>query len=63
MPYSPMLRGSSRIRPLGYKYCFIDEGYQYARGEYATPDAYLFPQGVGYVGHQVDNEGPRSDCG
>jgi hypothetical protein len=45
------------LGPLGYKYCFIDEGYQYARGEYATPDAYLFPQGVGYVGHQVDNEG------
>ncbi len=45
------------LEPLGYKYCFVDEGYQYARGEYATPDAYLFPQGVGYVGHQVDDQG------
>jgi hypothetical protein len=48
---------AQNLEPLGYKYCFVDEGYQYARGEYATPDAYLFPQGVGYVGHQVDDQG------
>jgi hypothetical protein len=45
------------LEPLGYKYVFVDEGYQYARGEYATPDAYLFPNGVGYVGHKVDDQG------
>jgi hypothetical protein len=48
---------AQNLEPLGYKYCFVDEGYQYARGEYATPDAYLFPQGVGYVGRQVDDQG------
>jgi alpha-galactosidase len=37
----------------GYRYFHIDEGYQYARGEYTTPDAVLFPRGVQYVGQQA----------
>ena len=35
------------LASLGYRYFFVDEGYQYARGEYATPDAAEFPQGHG----------------
>lgn len=30
----------------GYTLFHIDEGYQYARGEYTTPNATLFPQGL-----------------
>jgi alpha-galactosidase len=41
----------------GYKYYQIDEGYQYARGEYTTPDANLFPRGIGYVGDAVRSNG------
>ncbi|MFM2289034.1 MAG: hypothetical protein RL684_2177, partial [Pseudomonadota bacterium] len=37
---------AERLRPLGYRYFHIDEGYQYARGEYATPDAAMFPGGM-----------------
>ena len=35
----------------------IDEGYQYARGEYTTPDAALFPKGLGYIANQVRGDG------
>jgi hypothetical protein len=34
------------LRPLGYDFFHIDEGYQYARGEYSTPNATLFPHGM-----------------
>jgi len=37
---------AQHLAPLGYTYFHLDEGYQYARGEYATPDATLFPHGV-----------------
>ena len=45
------------LKPLGYKYCFVDEGYQYARGEYATPDAYKFPDGMAYTTHKAEDRG------
>jgi alpha-galactosidase len=48
---------AQNLEPLGYKYLFVDEGYQYARGEYATPDGKTFPRGVGYLGHQVEDQG------
>lgn len=48
---------AENLKQSGYKYFQIDEGYQYARGEYATPDAALFPRGVGYVGDQVRHNG------
>jgi len=48
---------AQNLKSFGYRYCFVDEGYQYARGEYATPDGKLFPQGVAYTGHQVDDQG------
>ena len=35
----------------------IRDRYQYARGEYSTPDANLFPRGMGYVGDEVRRNG------
>jgi hypothetical protein len=37
---------SDNLKDLGYTFFHIDEGYQYARGEYSTPDAALFPGGM-----------------
>jgi alpha-galactosidase len=37
---------SQNLKDLGYRFFHIDEGYQYARGEYTTPDAALFPGGM-----------------
>ncbi len=48
---------SQNLKDLGYTYFQIDEGYQYARGEYITADAHLFPQGMGYIGDRVRHNG------
>ena len=48
---------AQNLEPLGYRYFQIDEGYQYARGEYATPDGALFPRGVGYAAHLIESQG------
>ena len=48
---------SENLKQIGYNYFQIDEGYQYARGEYSTPDANLFPRGMGYVGDEVRRNG------
>ena len=48
---------AENLRDLGYKFFFIDEGYQYARGEYSTPNATQFPNGMRYVGHQICERG------
>ncbi len=37
---------AEHLKRLGYTFFHMDEGYQFARGEYATPDAALFPNGV-----------------
>ena len=37
---------SQNLKDLGYTFFHLDEGYQYSRGEYTTPDAFNFPQGV-----------------
>ena len=37
---------SEHLRKFGYDVFHIDESYQYARGEYATPDASHFPHGI-----------------
>jgi alpha-galactosidase len=37
---------AQNLKDLGYDFFHIDEGYQYARGEYSTPDATLFPGGM-----------------
>jgi hypothetical protein len=44
---------ADNLKQSGYNYFQIDEGYQFARGEYSTPDANLFPRGLGYVGDVV----------
>jgi hypothetical protein len=48
---------AQNLKDLGYKYFFIDEGYQYARGEYTTPNAAQFPDGMRYLGHQICSQG------
>ncbi|HEY1890604.1 MAG TPA: PKD domain-containing protein [Steroidobacteraceae bacterium] len=37
---------AEHLASYGYTLFHIDEGYQYARGEYATPNATLFPHGL-----------------
>lgn len=37
---------SQNLANLGFTMFHLDEGYQYARGEYTTPDAVLFPHGL-----------------
>jgi len=48
---------AAHLKSLGYKYLQVDEGYQYARGEYATPNATQFPDGMRFVGQHVIGEG------
>jgi alpha-galactosidase len=48
---------AEHLKSLGYKYFQIDEGYQYARGEYITPNATQFPDGMRFVGHHLTGEG------
>jgi alpha-galactosidase len=44
---------AENLKPLGYNVFHIDEGYQYARGEYSTPNATLFPQAVAALEYKV----------
>ncbi len=37
---------ASHLKDLGYTFFHMDEGYQFARGEYSTPNATLFPRGL-----------------
>lgn len=37
---------AQHLKSFGYDVLHIDEGYQYARGEYITPDEALFPHGL-----------------
>ncbi len=48
---------AQNLKQSGYNYFQIDEGYQYARGEYSTPDANLFPRGLGYIGDVLHRNG------
>jgi alpha-galactosidase len=48
---------AQNLKQMGYVYYQIDEGYQYARGEYTTADATLFPLGVGYIADLVRHAG------
>ena len=48
---------AENLKQLGYTYFQIDEGYQYARGEYTTADAKLFPLGVAYIADFVRHSG------
>lgn len=46
-----------RLLSLGYNYFHIDEGYDYARGEFATPNATQFPHGMRSVGYDITHHG------
>jgi alpha-galactosidase len=48
---------AENLKQMGYTYFQIDEGYQYARGEYTTADAKLFPLGVPYIADLVRHAG------
>jgi len=48
---------AEHLKSLGYKYFQVDEGYQYARGEYATANATQFPDGMRFVGHHITGDG------
>jgi hypothetical protein len=48
---------AENLKQLGYTYFHIDEGYQYARGEYTTADAKLFPLGIPYIADLVRHAG------
>jgi hypothetical protein len=48
---------AEHLKSLGYKYFQIDEGYQYARGEYATGNATQFPDGMRFVGRHITGDG------
>ena len=48
---------AENLKSVGYNYFHIDEGYQYARGEYATPNARLFPHGMRAIGDEVRHLG------
>ncbi|MGC1388077.1 MAG: PKD domain-containing protein [Steroidobacteraceae bacterium] len=48
---------AENLKQAGYTYFQIDEGYQYARGEYTTADANLFPLGIGYMADLVRHAG------
>jgi len=48
---------SQHLKSLGYKYFQIDEGYQYARGEYITANATQFPDGMRFVAHRILGDG------
>ena len=48
---------AQNLKDLGYNFFHIDEGYQYARGEYTTPDATLFPGGMRALEHKISSLG------
>jgi hypothetical protein len=48
---------SQHLKSLGYKYLQIDDGYQYARGEFATTNATQFPDGMRFVTHRILKDG------
>ena len=44
---------ADNLKSLGFNYFHLDEGYQYARGEFATPNAPAFPHGLAFIGDNV----------
>jgi hypothetical protein len=48
---------AQHLKLLGFKYFHIDEGYQYARGEFAAANATQFPSGLRYVGQRITGDG------
>lgn len=48
---------AQHLKSLGYHFFFIDDGYMYARGEYLTADATLFPHGMESLERKVHGLG------
>lgn len=48
---------SAQLKNSGYVYVHLDEGYDYARGEYMTPDASHFPHGIQAFSQQLGQLG------
>lgn len=48
---------AAHLKSLGYNFFQVDEGYQYARGEYETPNVTQYPDGMRAVGHHVTANG------
>jgi alpha-galactosidase len=48
---------AEHLKKLGYDFFHIDEGYMYTRGEYATPDAARFPNGMRVIGRAICRRG------
>jgi alpha-galactosidase len=48
---------AKNLKPLGYVYFHIDEGYDYARGDYARPNQANFPHGMQKVGEMLSHLG------
>lgn len=48
---------ANHLKPLGYNYFHIDEGYEYARGEYIDWNATQFPGGMWKLYHQISSLG------
>jgi alpha-galactosidase len=48
---------AQHLKPLGYEFFHIDEGYMFARGEYTTPDAARFPNGIVGLAHEIGRLG------
>lgn len=44
---------TQHLRSAGYNWFFIDAGYQYARGEYTSPNLAQFPHGMEPVSHAI----------
>jgi len=48
---------AQHLKQYGYNVVHIDEGYQYARGEYTTPNATLFPGGMRQLEYAIHGLG------
>ena len=48
---------SKQLKKFGYQFFHIDEGYQYARGEYTTANATNFPDGMAALEDKVQRLG------
>jgi len=50
---------AQNLKSYGYDLFHIDEGYEYANGEFTTPNAALYPSGVRSLGYQATSMGLR----
>lgn len=48
---------AKHLASLGFNFCHIDEGYDYARGEYMTANASQFPDGMRKLGYKITRMG------